>query len=69
MFEHRTDIELGNMIVRSPLSMRQLSHLLKYSHHCSSAAYDAVMQTGILQGAEHQTQFRTQIFQIYDLVL
>ena len=50
MFEHRTDMELGNMIVRSPVSMRPLSYLLKYSHHCSSAAYDAVMQTGILQG-------------------
>ena len=44
------------MIVRSPVSMRQLSYLLKYSHHCSSAAYDAVMQTGILQGPPDTAQ-------------
>ena len=56
MFEHRTDMELGNMIVRSPVSMRPLSHLLKYSHRCSSAAYDAVMLTGILQGPPDTAQ-------------
>ena len=63
MFEHRTDMELGNMIVGSPVSLRQLSYLLKYSHHCSAAQH---MMQWCRQGycREHQTQLTAKIWSI-----